>query len=768
MTGIIAIMIIFPLRAATVLLLVLATSWLTGADTPAHPASNLMWYDQPAKVWMTEALPIGGGSLGGMLFGQVEGERIQFNDITLWTGNDKNIGAYQAFGDLLIDLPAGEATGYRRELDLDQAIQRVTYHQNGAAIERTAFSSHPAGVLVWRMQADKPVCTGRLWLSDMHKAAIVAEGANHLRATGTLNNGMNYEAQVLVLAEGGTVATDATPHNPGAQLPGVDKLDIPATSVTFNNCRSVTVILAAGTDYVQDYAKKWRGPHPHAAVTARLETAAKKPFVALRDEHVADYRSLYRRFTLDLGHTSPGLAEKPTFERLTAHTKLDVADPDLEEMLVNFGRYLMISCSRPGGLPANLQGLWNNSNNPPWLCDYHTNINIQMNYWPALPTNLADCNTALTSYIDSLREVRTIRTKEKYGNAVRGWTVQTATNAMGGNSYKWNPPGSAWYAQHMWEHYAFTRDRAYLEKTAYPMIKEICEFWEDHLKQRPDGTLVTPDGWSPEHGPENAEGISYDTQIVYDLFTNYMDAADALGVDKAYRATIADMRSRLLKPKIGKWGQLQEWEQDIDVQHEAKPHRHVSHLFGLYPGRQFSPLTTPELAKAAEISLRARGDGGTGWARAWKINFWARFLDGDHAYLMLRYLMTATTQTKMDVNNSGGIYPNLFDAHPPFQIDGNFGAAAGVAEMLVQSQSGQVVLLPALPKAWPTGSVHGICARGGFVLDLDWKGGALTRAVVRSTVGGKLALRLGSKTVTVQTDKGQEYVFDGSLARSGK
>jgi alpha-L-fucosidase 2 len=744
---------------------VLTASWLAGADTPTNPASNLMWYDQPAKVWMTEALPIGGGSLGGMLFGHVEGERIQFNENTLWTGNDKDTGSYQAFGDLLIDLPAGEATGYRRELDLDQAIQRVTYHQNGATIERTAFSSHPAGVLVWRMQADKPVCTGRLWLSDMHKAAVVAEGANHLRATGTLNNGMNYEAQVLVLAEDGTVAADSAPHKPAAQLPDADKLTIPATSVTFSKCRSVTVILAAGTDYVQDYAKKWQGPHPHAAVSACLDAAAKKPFTALRDEHVADYRSLYRRFSIDLGTTPSTLATKPTYDRLVAHTNHEVVDPDLEEMMVNFGRYLMIACSRPGGLPANLQGLWNDTNKPMWRGDYHTNINIQMNYWAPLPTNLADCNSVVTDYISSLRAVRALRTQEEFGK-VRGWTVQTESNAMGGGSYIWNPPGSAWYAQHMWEQYAFTQDKAYLKKTAYPMIKEICEFWEDRLKQRPDGTLVTTGGWSPEHGPKNAEAISYDLQIVYDLFTNYMDAADALGVDAAYRAKVADMRSRLLKPKIGKWGQLQEWEQDLD--NPKDDHRHVSHLFGLYPGRQFSPLTTPALAKAAETSLRARGDGGTGWARAWKINFWARLLDGDHAYLMLRHLMTATNSGGVNMKSGGGIYPNLFDAHPPFQIDGNFGLVSGVAEMLVQSHFGQVVMLPALPKAWPTGTVRGICARGGFVLDLDWKDGALKRAVVRSTVGGPLVLRLGGKSVTVQTDKGQEYVFDGSLARSGK
>ena len=748
-------------RTSSVLLL--AATWLAAVETTADPVSSLLWYDRPAKDWMTEALPIGGGRLGGMLFGQPEGERIQFNDNTLWTGTDKDTGYYQAFGDLLIDLPSGAASDYRRELDLDRAVQRVTYRQGGATIERTAFASHPAEILVWHMQADQPVCSGRLWLSDMHKAQVVSEGDHRLRATGTLENGMQYEAQVQVLIDGGTLTVETAAVKPAAALPGVDKLTIPATSLHFDHCRSVTVILSAGTSYVADYAKHWRGDHPHDAVGKRLDDAARTPLATLLAQHLADYRGLYRRFALDLGATAAAIGAKPTNSRLIAYSKDQTRDPDLEEMLVNYGRYLLISCSRPGGLPANLQGLWNNSNKPSWRCDYHTNINIQMNYWPALPTNLADCNSVLTDYIFSLRDVRKARTQEKFG-AVRGWTVQTESNAMGGGSFLWNPPGSAWYAQHLWEHYAFTQDRAYLEKIAYPVLKEICEFWQDRLKKRADGVLVTTGGWSPEHGPQNAEAVSYDLQIVYDLFSNYLDAADALGVDTAYRATVADMRAHLLPPKIGTWGQLQEWEQDIDDRKDQ--HRHASHLFALYPGRQISPLTTPELAKAAEISLRARGDGGTGWSRAWKINFWARFLDGDHAYLMLRNLLTAVVSTGVDMSNGGGIYPNMFDAHPPFQIDGNLGATAGVVEMLVQSHLGQIVLLPALPSAWPTGSARGLLARGGFEIDLDWKDGHLTRTTVHSLAGKPCTLRLGAKVVTLNTATGMDYTFDHTLTRS--
>lgn len=737
----------------------------------ADPASSLLWYDQPARTWMTEALPLGGGSLGGMFFGLTTTERVQFNHNTLWTGDEQDTGRYQAFGDIFIQLGHVQPSDYRRQLDLDRATLTVSYRANGVRYERNAFASHPANVVVYQLTADRPgAYSGRIWLADMHEAAVTGTG-DRLTATGRLGpDGLDYESRLRVLHAGGTVRADSTPLQPGdnplADVPDVKDCKLPRVCLVFEGCSSLTLVLAADTNYAPDRAKKWRGKHPRAAVTQRVDAVAPTAFSALQAAHVADYQSLYRRMRLDLGATAADVAAPPTARRLLAYSRLKTRDPDLEELLFNYGRYLLISSSRPGGLPANLQGLWNHSNTPPWRSDYHSNINIEMNYWPAEPTNLAECHRPFLDYVRSQIPVYRERTREQYGRDLRGWTVRTENGVFGGGSFKWNPPGSAWYAQHFWEHFAFSRDLAYLRDVAYPVLKEMCQHWEDRLVTRPDGSLVTPVGWSPEHGPEE-EAVAYDLQLVHDLLTNYLDAADALGVDAEYRARVAGLRAQLLRPKIGKWGQLQEWETDRDDPKDQ--HRHVSHLFALHPGRQITATDTPELFQAAKISLNARGDGGTGWSRAWKINFWARFQDGDHAYAMLRSLLNFVTDEGTApgsrMKSGGGVYPNLLDAHPPFQIDGNLGATAGVAEMLLQSHSGEIVILPALPQAWPDGSVAGLRARGGVEVDLVWRAGRLESATLRSRANAKAWLRYGLQRSELTLRPGEQVKLDGNLQR---
>lgn len=716
-----------------------------------------LWYREPISnspdSYMNEALPIGNGRLGGLVTGWVEQETVVLNEDSLWTGDENpggdygKMGAYQTMGNLVVHMEGVEKSSeYRRELDLENALVRIGYESGGAHFSREYFCSHPGGVLVARFVSDKPGrFTGSIELKDSHRASSTAE-KNRITFAGALSNGMKYEAQVLVLHEGGT-------------------LQAGNGTLEFKQCDSLTFIVSAGTDYIMDPAKNFTGDDPHARVTQLADAAAKKSYAALKAAHEKDFHALFDRVSLDLSDSTHEQMALPTDERKLKAA--DQADPGMEALLFQYGRYLMIACSRPGGLPANLQGLWNDRNDPPWSSDYHANINIEMNYWPAEVANLSECHQPffdlVASQLPAWRKAAAASPDLKTPDGSmtsRGWALRTSHNTRGGMGWNWDKTANAWYCRHFWEHYAFTGDKDFLRRTAYPLMKETCEFWEDHLKTLDDGRLVVPSGWSPEHGPVE-DGVSYNQEIVWDLFNNYINAAVALGVDKDYCDKIAVKRYELAAPGIGSWGQLLEWmtekhdprSPELDTRNDH--HRHTSHLFALYPGAQISPEKTPGLAKAAQVSLDARGDTGDvrEWSFAWRTALYARLLDGGAAHRELQQMFS-----------SRNTCPNLFGLHPPMQIDGNFGITAAMCEMLVQSQDDSIRLLPALPKEWLDGSVKGLCARGGFVVDVAWSKGIFLEAAIHGAPGQKATVTLGDESIHVKIPPGGVVQLNGRFA----
>jgi alpha-L-fucosidase 2 len=705
-----------------------------------------------ASSFINEALPIGNGRLGALIAGGTARERVVLDEDSLWTGDENpsgnydTMGAYQMLANLIIDLPRHQdALEYRRDLDIGDAVAHVSYISGGIRFTREYFCSHPDGVMIIRLMANQPGSyTGSLTLIDGHNAKATVS-SNRVVITGALDNGLKYETQLIALHDGGALRANTT-------------------GIEFSNCDNLTLILAAGTDYAMDYAKHYRGEDPHLRVTKQIKAAARKSYESLKDRHEKDFHALFDRVELTLGNSSPNQIAMPTdLRKVQPATNFD---PQLEELLFQYGRYLLISCSRPDGLPANLQGLWNDSNNPPWHSDYHANINIQMNYWLAEPANLSECaepffdlvTSQLEPWRAATRAAKEFNTSD--GNPAQcGFAIRTSHNIFGGMGWRWDNTANAWYCWHFWQHYAFDGDKKFLKTVAYPVLKETCEFWEDHLKALPNGRLVVPNAWSPEHGPTE-DGVSYSQEIVWDLFNHYIAAADALNMDKNYRDKIAALRDKLATPGIGSWGQLLEW---MTEKHDAKNpeldtpndhHRHTSHLFAVYPGEQINVTKTPALAHAAKVSLDARGDTGDvrEWSFAWRTALYARLHDGNDAHRELQQLFS-----------NRNTCPNLFGLHPPMQIDGNFGITAGVCEMLMQSHEGEINLLPALPDTWPDGSVRGLRARDGFVVDVAWRGGKLALATIHSLEGNPCRLRHGKTTREFKIEKGGSLWLDENL-----
>lgn len=762
-------------------------------DTPASLRQQPTWCGGEDPEWESRSLPLGNGSIGANVLGSIQAERITLNEKSLWRGGpgtsggaehywnankesagvlpeirsafeagdyDKaaeltrknfnglvaydsseekefRFGSYTTAGELKIwtGIDSASVADYHRVLSLEDAVARVSFGSGGIKYSREYFISYPANVMVMRFRADRPGTQNlRLEYSPNPTAdgCVKPDGKDGLVYSGRLkNNKMEYAVRVRMTVKGGSFS------NKGGALEA-------------SGADEVVFYLSADTDYRMNYdpdfgdPKAYVGVEPLVTTDEWMKVALAKGYDALLNEHISDYSLLFRRVDLSLGGESVDL---PTPERLERY-RSGASDPGLEELYYQFGRYLLIASSRPGNLPANLQGIWHNGIGGPWNVDYHNNINIQMNYWPSCSANLPECAEPFFEYVRSLVGPGERVARSYYG--ARGWTASISGNPFGfasplsSEEMTWNlcPMAGPWLATHLWDYYDFTRDTAFLRSIAYEILRSSARFTVDYLWHKPDGSYIAAPSTSPEHGPVD-EGTTFANAVAREILLDAVAAAEVLGLDEEERSEWLSVEKALPPYRVGRFGQLMEWSRDIDDPDDH--HRHFNHLFGLHPGHTLSPLTTPELAEAARVTLNHRGDGATGWSMGWKLNQWARLYDGDRAYKLFRNLL------------GNGTLDNLWDTHPPFQIDGNFGGTAGITEMLLQSHLGFLHLLPALPSAWPAGKVTGLLARGGFEVDLEWSTGRLTKAVIHSSAGSRCALRYGQTTLEFDTKPGMAY-----------